>query len=71
MPDTLNVIIPGRRDIPELTFEFLPRPGDFVDTRDLDGDLYFRVTKVIHSGRVPHSNSVPSTTVFLVEEARR
>ncbi len=58
MSETYRVIVQGKPEVRELTFAFEPRVGDLVRLPDLDGDLHYRVDKVVHSARLPHSNQV-------------
>ncbi len=68
MSETYRVIATGLPEIRELTFAFEPRVGDLVRLPDLDGDLHYKVYKVIHEARLPHKNYVADVTIVIVPE---
>ena len=70
MSVTLRVIVQGKPDIRALSFEFRPRVGDFVSLPDLDGDLHYRVDKVIHTARLAPSNEVADAHFILALHGR-
>jgi hypothetical protein len=60
MSETYRVIVQGqgKPEVRELTFAFEPRVGDLVRLPDLDGDLHYRVDKVVHYAQLQHSKKV-------------
>ena len=68
MSESYRVIVQGKPEVRELIFAFEPRVGDLVRLPDLEGDLHYRVDKVVHSARLAHSNQVASVYFVIMPE---